>query len=285
LPFIFIVLDIYYQPPGMRKRIALLQRLALTLLPFFCATLLSSQVTIYSPHITGDPDQNVKVEIKVSDFDNMVSTQFSLHYDSLVLSYVNVGDFGIFNINLQNNFGVPAGGFSTPKGIITFLWIADNIITGQSMPDSATLFSITFKIIGSSGQKSPITFTDTPTDIEFGNLGGETDYVAFNGMVTVSGGSSTEEIVTQDFTFFPLSPNPANGETVQARFFLRKSAQARLEVFDITGNLVYQETHHSLGSGMHALAIPAERYPAPGTYLVRLTTDNAQAVQQLIVVR
>jgi hypothetical protein len=36
---------------------------------------------------------------------------------------------------------------------------------------------------------------------------------------------------------------------------------------------------------MHALAIPAERYPAPGTYLVRLTTDNAQAVQQLIVVR
>lgn len=265
----------------MRKLTSLLKSLSLSVLSLLFWTSLSGQVTVFASHEAGDPGQTVKVEVKVSDFDTMLSSQFTLRYDTLILEYSAVGDYGIFNINNQN-FGVPAGPFPTPKGIVTFLWIADNIITGQTQPDSSILFSVSFKIIGSNGQVSPIQFSGNPTEIEFGNLSGEIPYNAYDGSVTV-GTSATSEIITEDFLFPPVSPNPIEGEA-RIAFSLNQASKTSISIFDTAGKPIYQHTE-KLGSGPQVITLQKDIFPAPGMYYIRLTTENAQAVQKLIVAK
>ena len=267
----------------MRKLTSLQSWIFVVLLWSSFISLSYGQVTLYSPHVVGDPNQSVAVDVKVVDFDNMVAAQFTLQYDTLILNFGSVGNFGIFNISNQN-IGIPQGPFPTPNGIVTFAWIADNLITGQSMADSSVLFTVNFQVIGSSGQVSPIHFSDAWTDLEFG----DTSDVAiahnlYDGSVTVSGGSAVEEIVTEDFTFFPVSPNPV-ADAAQIRFRLERSSQITLSIFDISGNRIYQEAKF-YGSGTQSLTLSKEVFPAAGAYFARLTTENAQAVQKLVVAR
>ncbi|MBK7410621.1 MAG: T9SS type A sorting domain-containing protein [Saprospirales bacterium] len=264
------------------RKLTSLRSFALVVLLWCSVATTYGQVTVYSPPVIGDPGQPVKVLVKVANFTSMLNAQFTLRYDSLILAYSGIGDFGIFNINNQN-FGVPAGPFPTHNGVVSFLWIADNIITGQSVADSSVLFSINFDVIGSAGQVSPIQFSNNPTDLEFGNLTGEITYNAYDGAVTVSGGSATEEIVTQDFIFYPVSPNPVR-EEAQIRFSLEQSSQTTLTVFDISGRVIYQNAQF-FRNGAQVYILPEEVFPVSGTYFARLTTEHAQAVQKLVVIR
>ena len=264
------------------RKLTSLRSFALVLLLWCSVATTYGQVTVYSPPIIGDPGQVVKVQAKVVNFTSMLNAQFTIRYDSLILKYTGIGDFGIFNINNQN-FGVPAGPFPTPNGVVSFLWIADNIITGQSLADSSALFSVSFEVIGTAGQVSPIQFSDDPTDLEFGDLSGEIIYNAYNGSVTVSGGSATEEVVTKDFVFYPVSPNPVR-EGAQIHFSLEHSSQTTLNIFDISGRVIYQDAQF-FGSGAQAFILPEEVFPVSGTYYAQLTTEHAQGVQKLVVVR
>ena len=265
------------------RKLAMLRSVALAaVFSLLFSAVQGQQVTVMASQETGDPDEVVKVEVKVADFDAMVSSQFSLLYDTLIVEYAGIGDFGIFNINSQN-FGVPEGPFPSPKGIITFLWIADNIITGQTLADSTVLFSISFKITGTAGQTTPIHFSDEPTDLEFGNTGGEIPYTVFDGAVTVAGGSAVEEIKTRDFTFLPIVPNPVQDDAI-IRFSLRKSSQVSLRISDQGGMTVYQLSDF-FGSGLQTVSVKKNIFPVSGTYFATITTGNAQAVQKLAVIR
>ncbi|MCB9284926.1 MAG: T9SS type A sorting domain-containing protein [Lewinellaceae bacterium] len=265
----------------MRKLTSLQSWVLVVLLWSSIASSSNGQVTLYSPHIVADHDQTVGVDIKVADFDNMVAAQFTIEYDSLVLDFNSVGNFGIFNISNQN-IGIPLGPFPTPKGIITFAWIADNLITGQSMADSSVLFTATFKVIGSSGQTSPIHFSDSWTDLEFGDTSDVAiPHTLYDGSVTVSGGTAVEEIVTEDFIFYPVSPNPV-ADVAEIRFQLQRASQTTLSIYDISGNRIYQEAKF-YSSGLHALTLPRDVFPVTGAYFAHLSTGNAQAVQKLIV--
>jgi len=240
------------------------------------------QVSVFATQETGDPGEIVKVGIKVAEFDSMVSAQFSLLYDTMVVEYSAIGDFGIFNIT-NENFGVPNGPFPSQKGVITFLWIADNIITGQYLPDSTLLFSISFKIIGSAGQVSPVQFSEIPTELEFGDLSGEIPYTATDGSVTVAGGSATKDIVTADFVFPPVAPNPV-GDEARISFSLREPSMVSLRISDHAGRTVFHVSDR-FGSGPQTIRVGKEHFPVSGTYYANITTENAQAVQKLIVIR
>ena len=267
------------------RKLTTFRCLALSILFWGSLTTMNGQidsVIVLATHEIGEPTDIVKVKIKVVDFESMLNTQFTLRYDTAIVAFSSVGDYGIFNINDQN-FGIPEGPFPTPKGIISFLWIADNIITGHSLADSTVLFSVSFEVIGEPCDVSDIIFADEPTDIEFGNLQGEMPFIAYNGLVSVGDCTATEEVVTEDFIFYPISPNPIQEEAF-VRFSLRQSAQISLVVHDQSGKLVFRDKRF-FGNGSQVVSLKKEVFPASGTYFVSLTTENAQAVQKLIVVR
>jgi hypothetical protein len=86
----------------------------------------------------------------------------------------------------------------------------------------------------------------------------------------------------------PLWPNPAAGG-VNMRMRVARPTGAALEIYDLRGRLVRAWNAVSLGPGLrdyHWDGRRADGRPAPsGIYLVRLRTDDAQAVRRLVLSR
>ena len=82
------------------------------------------------------------VDIKVSDFENVVGAQFTLKYDEEVINYLGVDNFGIATMNIIANFGIPA----VENGTISFLWF-DSAAQGVTLDDETTLFTVDFKAV------------------------------------------------------------------------------------------------------------------------------------------
>lgn len=103
------------------------------------------------------------LEVTVEDFENILTMQYSIAWDSEVLRFVEVKDFGLPGLSSQN-FGRPA---SHPDRL-TLSWFEPNL-SSVTVPDNTTIFSICFEVVGDSGQNCSVGITDHPTIIEVAN--------------------------------------------------------------------------------------------------------------------
>jgi hypothetical protein len=138
-------------------------------------------VSLIMPDLSGANGTQITVPVKVKDFVDIVSIQGTIQFDQTIVSYVSIQDFGLPTMTLGGNFGIS----QASSGILTFTWF-DGTLAGVTLADSAVIFSVTFNIIGSSGQMSTLNFTDTPTLVEIVNNSFVTETVLrVNGSVTV----------------------------------------------------------------------------------------------------
>ncbi len=121
----------------------------------------------FSPQqIEVDEDQTVCLDLKVQDFTQLLSIQFTVTFDPSVLQFqgpvqnlnpmvagLDVMDFGTTTANL---------------GYITFIWSngqpCQSATSGETLPDDATLFTLCFKAIGDYGFHTPVKITSSPID-------------------------------------------------------------------------------------------------------------------------
>ncbi len=137
-----------------------------------------ASVTLIMPNRTGNNGSQITIPVKVKDFINILGAQGTIDFNPAVLQYssTTVGSLS----------GIMFGTTQTASGKLTFQW-TDPLMTGVSLADSAIAFSITFNIIGTSGQYSALTFSNTPTAIEIVNTSMATEVVVpVNGSVTVA---------------------------------------------------------------------------------------------------
>ena len=78
-----------------------------------------------------------------------------------------------------------------------------------------------------------------------------------------------------------LFPNPASGEAA-LRFVLNLEGELRVEVYDASGRLIYDELHSGLPPAEHQINIPLEGWQS-GIYLVRACMGSQALVKQLVV--
>lgn len=105
---------------------------ALILLSF--TTQAQVKLEFANPEFDGD---NVKVDLVASNFTDIISMQFSIHYNPSFLEFVSTGDFNLPSLN-QSGFG------AVNNGRMGFSW-SDPNIEGITVSDGTTLFSMTFK--------------------------------------------------------------------------------------------------------------------------------------------
>ena len=115
----------------------------------------------------GMPGDTVCVAITVSNFIDITNAQFTLTWDETIVQFIEVQ-----NINSSVS-ALNAGSFNTASnftdnGQLPFAWF-DILGTTNSLPDGSILFEVCFELIGNLDDSSPISFTDTPTDIQVGN--------------------------------------------------------------------------------------------------------------------
>lgn len=98
------------------------------------------------------------VDVKAAGFRDIVSWQYSVAWDDEVLAFSHVDNF-----NLP---GLDASSFGNPQSDrLTTAWI-DLTLSGASVPRGTPLYSICFDAIGNPGDRTPVSITDNPTDIE-----------------------------------------------------------------------------------------------------------------------
>jgi len=153
-------------------------------------------------------DKELKVDIKVNGFTDIIAMQASINWDPNVLAYQGVSDFGLPYFD-ADDFGATAAN----QGHVRFLWEPDDA-TSVSLSDSSILFSVSFEVISDENSSTQIGFTDDlndpPFQIEFANSNYDILSVnTFDGTIEIL----SEEIITGLADTSPklsIYPNPFN---------------------------------------------------------------------------
>jgi len=111
--------------------------------------------------VPGINSQETLVRMRVKNFNNMLSAQFTLQFDPEIAAYIGFTETGIQSIT-----GISFGQSQISNGILTFAWNQPDV-TPVTLTDGTTLFALRFQVIGDGGSHSPIQFINDPTPLEF----------------------------------------------------------------------------------------------------------------------
>lgn len=249
-----------------------------TLLLLALSSVKAQDVTITSMPVTAEPGQVVTVDIKVENWTDIVSAQWSMHWDDEVLAYEGITNWALPGVS-EIRFGTPP---TTGDNTLTFAW-DDETLVGVSLEDNSTLFSIQFTAVGSSGSSTTLMFDGMPTAIEVLNPNLSELDVEFNvGDVIIDPGTAVQTIQTNEFALHANSPNPFKTET-NIIFDLHQKSATTLAVYTVTGQLIFEKTYE-LNAGAQSITLHSGIFPAAGNYVYRLTTEGATAARKLTLV-
>jgi gliding motility-associated-like protein len=120
--------------------------------------------TVLGGKVSGNLDEVVCMDIKVVNFTQITSTQYSLNWDVNVAEYDHVEFPGTLPGLTNSNFDFT----NTNVGILTLSWNAGTP-GGVTLADSAVIFRVCFKIVGNAMSCSDVGFAEDPLDIRITN--------------------------------------------------------------------------------------------------------------------
>ncbi len=134
----------------------------LSLLVFLASGSITAQSCFFASasSIEATPGSNVCIKVNTHNYEDIVGMQWTMNWDSTVLSYSSTTDYGLEGLVAQN-FGTTL----VSIGVLNFTW-ANPGFTGTSEPDRLHAFSVCFDVIGSLDDSTGIDFTSSHTEIE-----------------------------------------------------------------------------------------------------------------------
>ena len=182
---------------------------------------------MYMDSLQSTSGSQISMPVYVNGFTDITSIQGSIIFDASVISYFNVSNFNLPGLTVSN-FGTNQTGL----GILTYSWY-DASLQGVTVTDSTQLFSIDFTVVGSAGQSSSISFSNSPTILEVVDIISNLPTLNLvNGFVTISPISSIEERLVNLFVY----PNIVRVN--QEVHIKGKKIVESIVVFDINGRVI-----------------------------------------------
>ncbi len=217
--------------------------------------------------LTASPSTQVAVRVRASGFANIIGMQGSIQFDSSVLSFVSITGFGLPGMSAAN-FGVQAGK-------ITYLW-DDGSLTGVSLPDSSSMFSVVFNVIGSIGQSSSVSFVNAPTPPEvIDNTFNVINVTYKNGRVTVDDDTDVETVSSAPDNV-NIFPNPHSG-TFSVEIKTARQEEVQITVFNAMGGKLL-ETFPERANGHYIRSFDLTSFPA-AVYMVRVRVGESASIR------
>ena len=185
---------------------------------------LDAQVHLYADSVQGANGTQVIVPISANDFTGLIGMQGSIGWDTSVVTLDTIFQLGLPNL-FSSNFGLT----QAAAGRISFSW-DDPTFVGVTVSDSSQLFALRFDVVGDPGDKSPVSFINTPTPLEFtDNTFSTTSFTTQGGEVEVGLGGNCGILGITAGAQVPC--NPATNTYAQSLTLTYGNAPA-------TGNLV-----------------------------------------------
>lgn len=245
----------------------------LWLLPSFAF----AQVSLSFSDIEVEPGALFETSVRTSNFNNIISAQFSMKWDPTVIRYDGITAFGIPGLAIESNFGTT----NTAAGLLSFLWFDANL-QGVSLPNDAPLFTIRFEVIGSPLDTSALQIWNMPASIEIANINSMVlPTVLTAGTVTVLNPLGTFSSAPHKVRVQEARPNPFSDATTVA-FELSSPSHLQLQLLDAQGRVVFTE-QRTFAAGLHSVALEKDRFPAPGLYYYQIIGADFRAVQKLLL--
>ena len=116
------------------------------------------------PQVIGITGDNVCVPLTVMEFDSIDAFSGSMIWDSQVLQFTGVQDFGVSSLSAADFDNLA-------PGILGYSWT--NAATGnpETLASGATLFEVCFDVVGMAGASSALSISNTPTMIAVSKAG------------------------------------------------------------------------------------------------------------------
>lgn len=230
-----------------------------------------SDIVIRSNSASGANGTEVCLEIRVDNFTDVESMQFSMSWDPAIISYSRVANFNLMNLNQASfNNGGP--------GSLRAIWDPGNA-GSVTLNNNTRIFDLCFNIVGSSGQMSDVDFVDTPLPIEFNTGSGTASFRTNSGKVTVTGGGGGDEL---ELIMGDISGECGDCDSAE-RLCIPLSVNNFVEVeamqFSISypGELVYCEAQNFMLNGL----TPANVFN-PSVGVLRVVWDDPNANSQTV---
>lgn len=120
-------------------------------------------LTLTASELVAAKGETICVEVKTKDFNQILSMQYSMNWNSNILKFKEVRNYGLDGMSIQS-----FGAHIAQKGFLTFSWY-DPALHGFSKPDGTKLYEVCFEAIGEPGSKTKFEFSGKPTAIEVAN--------------------------------------------------------------------------------------------------------------------
>jgi len=108
----------------------------------------------------GQKGDLIYVDVNVSDFNKVVSMQYSMNWDPSILQFEKVQNFKLKALSSEN-FGAE----QEKDGNLLMAWY-DPSVQGVSLNSGTVLYQVVFRVIGTNTNKSRIRFSGKPLIIE-----------------------------------------------------------------------------------------------------------------------
>ena len=252
----------------------------ITFIGLFFTVSTQAQPIVNLPDITVDESQAFDVNVTVSDFNDIVSMQFTIGWDETKIEYVDV-----YNMNLTGlenaNFG--SSPMVVDNGLLTLSWV-DGSLNGVTLPSDHQIFTIRMKAKGNAGDVIPLVFADTLAIVEFVDTSQSAIQVNLNeGLVTLEDLVDVETLENEQMKLHANFPNPFNDFTF-LQFDIKETTETTLMITDISGKEIYRMTE-TYNTGLHKVKIDSSILPVPGEYIYTLQSSDNQLIGKMIFVK
>jgi Cohesin domain len=246
----------------------------------FCSNALIAQVALAAPTLEAITGTTVVANIRLRTADTLGSLQFTFAWDSSVLQFVSVQNFGLIGTSEASNFNLT----TVNSGKLRFLW-DDTRLQGVTSSDSITIFSLTFRAIGAANTRSDLRFDSVPLKIRASTIQGTTLRMGNirQGYVRLTPRTASEEISTTQPIQIQNFPNPFQTDT-RFDFVLPQSETIFFYVHDAEGKTLLSEKKYC-DAGNQQIDLQAFSNPSTwknGTYFFTLKTSNAFLTRKII---
>ena len=134
-----------------------LRLLIMSVIMLFSLGIQAQTLHLQLPDTTVNTGETVVIPIIASDFDEIVSMQFSINWDPSVLTYLS---FQLADLQF-----VAIGDTEASSGILRFSWF-DILGMGLTMEDGSVILLLEFEVIGEEGDFTHVSITDEPIEIQ-----------------------------------------------------------------------------------------------------------------------
>lgn len=205
--------------------------------------------------LSGDAT-SVCVDVVARQFESVVGMQYSLRWDTDVLSFKAANNFRLPNLT-NSNFGIPS--VTNQPGKLNFLWLAENNAP-YSLASDEVMYSLCFDIVGAPGDYARVDFDDNIVP-EF--IAGASPNFAEAGASLISGSVTVGNTATDPPVILPTMCPQANN--------CSEVPPAGIQTETSGGNLPY--AYNWTGPGDYTATTEDLPEIVPGNYRV-IVQDN-----------